>query len=53
MRGCLLSLVDGLDCSPSQGPGEQPALLAEAAARLHVAALCLLLGRQPHLDGFP
>lgn len=35
-----------------QGPGKQFAILAEAAARLHVAALSLLRLRQRHLDGF-
>lgn len=39
-------------CLQSQGPRKQLAVLAEAAARLHVAALGLLRRRQCHLDGF-
>lgn len=52
----FLSRSRSLTASPwsrLQGPGEQPAVPAEAAARLHAAAGGLLPGRQPHLDGVP
>lgn len=40
-----------MDCFPLQGPREQPAIPAQAAADPHAAAHGLLHGCQHHLDG--